>query len=70
MNRMLQACTPNGESGAVKKPRPPVHIYKCADCATERKVLDHAEAPMFCSWCGGLNVGFLRTDNGDKRTDV
>lgn len=69
MNRMLQACTPEGESGAVKK-LVRVHIYKCADCATERKVLDHAEAPMFCSWCGGLNVGFMRSEDGAKRTDV
>ena len=58
---MLQAATSDGESGAVRKPRPPVHIYKCADCQTERKVLEHDYAPSFCSYCGSLRIGFDRT---------
>jgi ribosomal protein S27E len=62
MNRMLTAVTEKGESGKVKKPRAPVHIYKCVDCNTERKVLDHAHAPQLCSWCGGVNVGFDRSE--------
>jgi ribosomal protein S27E len=63
---MLQAATPEGESGAVKKPRVLPHIYKCADCGLERKVADHAHAPKVCSYCGSVNVGFDRTEVNDK----
>jgi ribosomal protein S27E len=62
MNRMLTAVTEDGESGAVKKPRKPVLVYKCADCATERKVIDASQTPFFCVWCGSINIGYDRSE--------
>lgn len=59
---LLTAVTDDGESGPVKKPVKPVHIYKCSECGTERKVFDHSEAPAFCSYCGSIVVGFDRTE--------
>lgn len=62
MHRMLQAVTDKGESGVVKKPKQPVHIYKCLDCSHERKAFDLWSPPQFCAYCGSINIGFDRSE--------